>query len=113
MQTIPTVTPHSGLGIASFVISLAAGVTMFLSVSIAGIADAEQGGLDLGSPMASVLGIFILCSAIAQIVALGLGIAGLVQADRNRLFGALGTVLSALALLAGLALTLLGAAMEG
>ena len=86
MQATPLTKPHSGLGIASFVISLIAGFTLLL---LFGFAD------------------------IAQITALGLGIAALVQAGSNKLFGILGTVFASMALLLTLLIVLIGAVIEG
>ena len=104
--------PHSGLGISAFVISLLAGSLMVIAFVMAAALDAQTGGLDEDSPGAIVLGLFLVLSGLGQMLALGLGIAGMLQAHRNKLFGVLGTVCAATALLGGGLLMLLGLAME-
>ncbi len=111
MQPNPYSLPHSGLGIASFIVSLVAGFDMLAIVGIAGVAEATQaGGLDETSPAAVGLGLLLLFTVPAQLVALGLGIAGLVQSGRSKLFGVLGTVFASTALLASLLLLMVSAA---
>ena len=111
-QAIPT-QPHSGLGIASFVISLGAGAILFIAIGIAGVLDTQPGGLDEDSVAAGLLGLAMVATGLAQTLALGLGIAALVQAGRNKLYGVLGTVFSATGLIGMLALILFGALLEG
>lgn len=110
-QAIPT-QPHAGLGIASFVISLGAGAILFIAIGIAGVLDAQPGGLDEDSVAAGLLGLTMVATGLAQTVALSLGIAGLVQAGRNKLYGVLGTVFSATGLAGTTLLFLIGALME-
>ena len=112
MQTTPPSLPHSGLGIASFIISLVAGVGLLVVFGIADVAEAQPNGLDEESLMAGVLGLLMLLSALAQGVALGLGIAGLVHAGRSKLFGVPGTVFASTALLGSLLLILVGAVLK-
>ena len=112
MLTTPPSLPHSGLGIASFIISLVAGVGLLVIFGIAGVAGAQSNGLDEESLMAGVSGLLMLLNALAQVVALGLGIAGLVHSGRSKLFGVLGTVFASTALIGSLALILLGAVLE-
>lgn len=113
-QAIPT-QPHSGLGIASFVISLGAGAVLCIVIGIAGVLDTQPGGLDEDSVAAGLLGLAMVATGLAQTLALalGLGIAALVQAGRNKLYGVLGTVFSATGLVGTTLLFLLGALMEG
>lgn len=103
---------HSGLGIASFIISLAAGFTLLVLFGIAGVLESQHGGLDEESAAAIVLGLVVVVAILAQLLALGLGIAGMVQTERNKLFGVLGTVFSATGLLGCLLLLLFGALIE-
>lgn len=112
MQPVAASLPHSGLGIASFIITLVAGVMLLVLFGIAGMAETRPNGLDEESLMAGVLGLLVLLSALAQVVALGLGIAGLMQTGRSKIFGVLGTVFASTALLGSLLLMLLGAALE-
>ena len=55
----------------------------------------------------------VLFSALAQTLALALGIAGLVQAGRNKLYAVLGTVFAATGLGGTGLVLLLGAFMKG
>ena len=113
MQTTPPSLPHSGMGIASFIISLVAGLGLLVTFGVAGVADSTQpGGLDEASVMAGVLGLLMVLFALAQLIALGLGIAGLVQVGHNKIFGVLGTVFASTALLGSLVLMLLGVILE-
>lgn len=112
MQSTAASLPHSGLGIASFIISLVAGVGLLVIFGIAGVAEARPSGLNEESLMAGVLGLMMMLAALAQVVALGMGIAGLLHAGRSKLFGVLGTVFASTALLGSLLLILVGAVLE-
>jgi hypothetical protein len=86
---------HSGIGIASFVISIVAGVAILIVFAIAGILEATTpGGMDEKSAAAILTGLCIIALILVDIVALGLGLAGLFQRDRKKLFAILGTVFS-------------------
>lgn len=90
---------HSGLGIASFVLALIAGALLLLLVGVAALlAAATPGGIDEDSPAVVVLGLMIFGGLFVAVVALGLGIAGLFQPRRAKVFAVLGTVFSALAI---------------
>lgn len=110
-NTIPT-QPHSGLGIAAFVISLAAGAVLVILMGVAGVIEAQTGGIDEESPGAILIGLVMALTGLAQLLALGLGIGALVQAGRNKLFGVLGTVFAATGFLGTLLLVLLGTLLE-
>lgn len=111
-SAIPT-RPHSGLGIASFIISLAAGAALVLLLGIAGVLEAQSsGGIDEESTTAVVLGLILALTALAQVLALGLGIAALVQAGCSKLFGVLGTVFASTGLVGTVLVLLLGALLE-
>lgn len=86
---------HSGLGIASSVISIVAGMFILAVVVAAGVlAATTPGGMDKRSLPAMVLGLLIILMVVIDLVAMGLGIGGLCQSGRNKLFAILGTVLS-------------------
>ena len=100
---------HSGVGIAAFIISLLMGLITFIVVVIAGILESSSpGGMDETSIEAAVVGLLIIGCILVQLVALGLGIAGLVQKNRKKLFAILGTVFSGMTLFGVVVLMLIG-----
>ena len=102
---------HSGVGIASFIVSIIGSLLMFLLFVIAGaIQLSTPGGVDENSPAAMVIGLMLFLLMFALLVALGLGIGALCQSDRKRLFGVLGTIFSAVSLLLTLILLAVGLA---
>ncbi|PVY92412.1 hypothetical protein C8C95_3282 [Acidovorax sp. 99] len=110
-NVIPT-RPHSGLGIASFIISLAAGAALVVLLGIAGVIESQPGGMDEESAGAVLVGLLLALTALAHVLALGLGIAALVQAGRSKLFGVLGTVFASTGLIGTVLIFLLGALLE-
>ena len=110
-NVIPT-RPHSGLGIASFIISLAAGAALVVLLGIAGVIESQPGGMDEESAGAVLVGLLLALTALAHVLALGLGIAALVQAWRSKLFGVLGTVFASTGLIGTVLIFLLGALLE-
>jgi len=87
---------HSGLGIASFIISLLTGLLVFLLMAMLVVIEkSTPGGIDEKSVGAVVTGLFILAMLIGDFVALGLGIGGLIQKERKKIFAILGTTFSA------------------
>jgi hypothetical protein len=103
---------HSGLGVASFVTSVVSGILMFLLIVIAGIMDTSSpGGMDEKSTGALVIGLFSFLFLGSSLVALGLGIGGLFQKDRKKIFSILGTVFSAVTIVGTISILLFGLAM--
>jgi hypothetical protein len=103
---------HSGLGIASFITSFVASISLVLLVVIAGALEVSAPGwIDEESVAAMVLGLFIFALLVVDIVALGLGIAGLIQKKRKKLFAILGTVFAAATILGILFLIVIGNSM--
>jgi len=89
---------ESGLGIASFTLSLVS-VVLF-SIWIAAYAVSSHWQTDWGEngillPLLLLLLLALLASGVGSAVAFALGIAALLQKRRNRLFAILGTVFSA------------------
>ena len=104
---------HSGLGIASFILSILSGVFIFVLIVIAGVIETSTpGGIDEESTAAVIIGLLIIALIIAALVALGLGIAGLFMQDRKKIFSILGTIFSAVTLLGTFLILMLGLAAE-
>jgi hypothetical protein len=104
---------HSGLGIASFVTSIVSSVSLFLTFLVAGVLEVSTpGGLDEESAAAIVVGLCMFAFLFVALVSLGLGIGGLIQKDRTKLFAVLGTVFSACAFFGTIVLVLIGLAIE-
>lgn len=103
---------HSGLGIASFIVSIFSGGLMFITVVIAGLIEASSpDGMDETSPVAMMVGFAIFGFVGISLIALVLGIVGLFQSDRKKIFALLGTIFSALTILGIAALILIGITM--
>lgn len=103
---------HSGLGIASFITSIVSGLILFLLIVIAGVMEASTpGGIDENSAGAVIVGFCLFAFMGAALLALGLGIGGLFQKERKKIFAILGTVFSAVSLVGTIFLMILGIAM--
>ena len=103
---------HSRLGIASFITSIVSGILIFLVIVIAGVMEASTpGGMDEESAGAVMVGLFLFAFLGAALVALGLGIGGLLQKERKKIFAILGTVFSSVSLVVTIFIISLGSAM--
>ena len=104
---------HSGFGIASFIISIIAGILTFLDIAVAGMIEVSTpGGMDEKSVSAALIALFLFAFFFIAFVALALGIAGLFQKDRRKIFASLGTAFSAATLLGTAFVIILGLAMK-
>jgi hypothetical protein len=90
---------HSPLGVASFILSLVSGLILLVAIVAAGAMVTSNPTLDEESPEMIGLGCAILFFGFLELVALGLGIAGAIQASRSKVFAILGIVFSAVVLL--------------
>ena len=100
---------HSSLGIASFIISVLAGMILFVCVIIAGaMAASTPGGIDEESTTAMLVGLVIFFCFFMEMLAIGIGIGGLFQKDRNKIFAILGIVFSIATCLGLIGLMILG-----
>jgi len=103
---------HASLGIASFVLSILSGLGVFGTVVTAGVLEASNpAGVDETSGVAVVVGLLIFLFFFLQLVAIGLGIGGLFQTGRKKLFSILGIVFSGAALFGVLGLMFIGLTM--
>lgn len=117
---------HSRMGIASLVIAVLSiiAIVLFFVISVS-VASSEIGNdpqsfdpnsIDQDSPLATtfaLLGLGLVGSMLLTVLGFGLGVAGLIQRRRKRLFAILGTVLNGLVILGVLALFVLGFALGG
>src|SRR5690606_39021202 len=86
---------HSGLGIASFVVAVLVMLAMLGVFAVAGVmAASDPAVMDENSADAMMIGLAIIFLFLVDLVALGLGIGGLLQQDRKKLFAVLGLVVS-------------------
>ena len=83
---------HTRLGIAAFVISIVVAVVFLLLLLLAGVLAARSGRKPY--PGQSLVGAIAILLLAADVVAAGLGIAGICQAHTKRVFAILGTVFS-------------------
>jgi len=106
---IPVELPHAGMGVASFIISIPVGILLFAVFVIAGVMEASTpGGIDEDAPILALIGLFMLGLLGLEVVAFGLGIGGLCQPRRRKLFAILGMVFAAMGLLSTAALMIIG-----
>lgn len=100
---------HSELGIASTVLSVLMGIAVFALVVTAGVMHTTTpGGISDTSPVAIVIGLGIIGAIMLDFIALGLGVAGFFQQNRQKLFPILGTIFSSVTLLGTIGLIILG-----
>lgn len=103
---------HSGLGIASFVMSILVGLSIFAAmVTTAFVESAKGAEVQDDSPEAVILGFTIIGLLFVDLLALALGVAGLVQPNRQKIFAVLGTVFSLLIVLGTVGLIVIGLTM--
>jgi hypothetical protein len=108
-----SVRTHSGLGIVSFVIAIAVGLFEFILVAIAGVLEVTTpGGIDENSPAAILLGLALVGGLLVNVLGIGLGIGGLCQRYRSKLFAVLGVVIGSVVLLGVLLLMIIGLTLE-
>jgi hypothetical protein len=105
----PVSLPHSGLGTASFIISIPVGILLFVIFVIAGVMETTMpGGMDEESPMVILVGLCMLGLMGLDVIAFGLGIAGLCQRHRRKMFAVLGILFSTMVILGTIALMVIG-----
>lgn len=99
--------PHSRLGIASFILSILLFIITFILLGIAGVMEASTpGGIDETATNSIILGLAIIAVIFIDLVALVLGICGMVQKERKKIFAGLGSLFSGI-LLAGTILVII------
>ncbi len=103
---------QSKLGIASLLISIFAAIGLFIVFIIAGVMESNTyGGIDEESAGAIILGLFIFGFGFLDLLAIGLGIAGIFQKTRARTTAIIGTILSSAKLIITVSLIGIGLVM--
>jgi len=102
---------HSRMGIASFIIALAQGFLTLLVIIFAGILT-MSGPQHENEAGFAVLGLFIIGGIFTHLVGVGLGIAGMVQKNRKKVFSILGFVFNITVILFVILLMLIGVMVE-
>ena len=91
---------HSGLGVASFILCLAIGLLELGTFVTAGIMGSNNpGGVDEESAAAALIGLTVLAGIFGAVVGVGLGIGGLMQRNRKKIFGILGLIMNGMIVL--------------
>jgi hypothetical protein len=112
-RPLPTEMKHSGLGIASFVMAMGMGVYYFVLFVAAGvIAQSTQGEIDETSPLAMIVGLALMGGIMLDLLAIALGIAGMCQTQRKKVFAVLGVLIGTLILIGVVSLVAIGMAMN-
>ena len=112
-MTSPTLPPYSGLGIASFAVSLIAAVLTLALIGVcAALVYSQPDSLDEDSPLAMVVGMAMMVGVFAELAAAALGIGSLFQRDRRKLYGVLGLIF-AIATLVGVAALIVFGLIQG
>jgi hypothetical protein len=97
---------HSRIGIASFVLSLVAGISMLLLVAVAGIMKFRNPS---GSPEGKIIiGVVAIALLFLDFLAAALGIATVCQKEQKKLFGVLGLSFSLLLIIGLVGLIVFG-----
>jgi len=104
---------HSGLGVASFIMSIVFGAAVATVFVVAVLLVVQNGGkIREDAPEVGLLGLGMICSLGLVVVGLGLGIAGLVQTNRKKVFSVLGVIFNLTILLGTGLLMILGQVMK-
>ena len=104
---------QSKLGIAALIISIFTAIGLFILFLIAGVMESNTiGGIDEESVGAIIVGLFIFGFAFLDLLAIGLGIAGIFQKTRERITAIIGTIISSATLIITLSLIGIGIAMS-
>ena len=103
---------QSKLGIASLLISILTALGLFITILIAALMESNTyGGIDEESAGAIILGLLIFGFGFLDLLAIGLGIAGIFQKTRERITAIIGTIISSAVLIITVSLIGIGLAM--
>jgi len=103
---------QSQLGTSSLLISIFTAIGVFIVFLIAGVIESNTyGGIDEESAEAIIIGLFIFGFVFLDLLAIGLGIAGIFQKTRERVTAIIGTIISSATLIILVSLIGVGLAM--
>ncbi len=103
---------HSVFGIVSFLLVMAVGLLEFCVLVVAGVmSESSPELLDDDSPVSIVLGLGLIGGLALNVVGIALGIAGLCQPRRNKVFAGLGVGIGACLFVGVLLILVLGLLM--
>jgi hypothetical protein len=101
--------PHSGFGVSSFAIAVTGFLAAFALFAVAAYMEAStEGGMPEDSPEAIVVGLMILALCFVFVLGIALGIAGVVQNSKRRVFGIIGLVCNTGSLVLVVAMIVIG-----
>ncbi len=106
--------PHTGFGIASFVTSICAGLTLVGSLGVAGYVSIKTPGVmeDATSAEAILVGTAMVLGCFLALIGIGLGVAGLLQQGKKKTLSVLGSIFSVGVLLITASLMIIGSNMN-
>jgi len=99
---------HSELGIASCAVAVLAGAVIFLTFVFAGVVTAREGDLNENDPRAMAAGCALFTGGALALIGVVLGIVGVMQQRRIKLFAGLGLGFNACIVLGVATITILG-----
>jgi hypothetical protein len=104
---------YSGFGIASFITSVASAILVFITMVVAGVLQATTpGGMDNNSETTIIIGLFIIGFLFATLIALGLGVGGLFQRKRKKVFSIFGIIFSSVTLICTILVIVIGLTVQ-
>jgi hypothetical protein len=107
----PRAVRHSVLGIASLAIAILMGFSIFFFIVLSAIFSA-QGPMNDRDPKAMVLGFGIIGSSALALVGGVLGVVGLFQPKRHKVFPIIGTIFNAILIFGVMFLMCIGLVMQ-
>ena len=79
---------------------------------IAGLMASRPGGVNEESPEAIGFGLAVIAALLAELLAIGFGIAGLCQRNRKKVFAVMGVCIGAVTLLGVIGLFIIGSVVD-
>ena len=109
----PAPAKHSGVGLASFIMAILTGLAILALFVWAGYMQVTDPAAveNENDPRMIAIGVGFMACLLLVLVGIALGIGGVLQTDRKKLFGILGLVLNGLIVLLTVGLIVLGLAM--